>query len=142
MHPNIRVKKLVPHAKIPTYAHPGDAGLDFFAAEKTTVLPGERTIVKTGLSIAIPDGYVGLFWDKSGVSIKSGIKTLGGVIDAGYRGEIMIGVVNISKDTFVFEVGHKVAQLLVQKIEHAVLVEDTDIGSTTRGIHGFGSTGI
>lgn len=137
----IKFKKLHPDAKIPSYAHPGDAGMDFYALERTVLKPGERTAVKTGISSEFPERYVGLFWDKSGIGIKEGIKTLGGVLDAGYRGEIMIGMVNLSEEEYVFEAGHKVAQLLIQEIERAEIVVATELNDSSRGKGIFGSTG-
>ncbi len=138
---NLKIKKLHSDAQIPAYAHKGDAGMDFFALERTLLKPGQRVAVKTGISIEIPDGYVGLFWDKSGISIKEGLKTLGGVIDAGYRGEILIGMTNLSSKEYVFEKGHKVAQLLIQKIESSQIDIVELLSETKRDIGGFGSTG-
>lgn len=137
----IKFKKLNPSAKLPAYAHPGDAGIDFFALEKTVIRPGERLVVKTGISMELPHGYVGLFWDKSSIGIKEGIKTIGGVIDAGYRGEVMVGIVNLSEKEYVFEVGHKVAQMLIQEVELAEIEEVADLNTSSRGQGGFGSTG-
>lgn len=137
----IKFKKLHPDAKIPSYAHPGDAGMDFYALERTSVKPNERVAVKTGVSMEIPDGYVGLFWDKSSIGIREGVKTVGGVIDAGFRGEILIGVVNISDKEYIFEAGHKVAQLLIQKIERPEVEEVVDLNESSRGKGMYGSTG-
>ncbi len=137
----INVKKLHPEAKLPAYAHPGDAGMDFFALEKTTIAPKERLIVKTGISIEIPEGYVGLVWDKSGIPLKYGLKTIGGVIDAGYRGEVGIGLLNTSDQEYIFEAGHKIAQMLIQKVEQVELIEVAELTETQRGTGGFGSTG-
>ena len=87
----LKIKKLHQDAIVPKYAHFDDAGFDLFAIEDTLVKVGERKAIKTGLAMAIPTGFVGLVWDKSGLSIKEGIKTMGGVIDSTYRGEVMIG---------------------------------------------------
>ena len=135
-------KKLHDSAKAPSFAHDSDAGMDFYAVEKTTIEPGTRVAIKTGIALAIPKGYVGLFWDKSSVGISKGLKTLGGVIDAGYRGEVMIGILNTTNSSYTFEAGDKVSQLLVQKIEQPTMVETDMLGSTERGEGGFGSTGI
>ncbi len=137
----IKIKKLHLDAKRPTYANLGDAGMDFFALEKTILKPGEHAAVKTGISMEIPHGYVGLFWDKSGVSIKHGIKLLGGVIDAGYRGEILIGMINLTDVEYVFEAGHKVSQMLIQKVESPDVIEVDELSDSARGEKGFGSTG-
>ena len=138
---NIRVKRLHPDAKIPTIAHPGDAGCDLFATQQVTLQPGERGQVPTGIALEIPDGYVGLVWDKSGVSHKGGIKTVGGVIDSGYRGELLVGVINLSDTEYVFEPGHKVAQLLVQRVETPTFEEANALSDSSRGEGAFGSTG-
>lgn len=139
---NIKVKRLHPDAQIPNIAHVGDAGCDLFAVESLILKPGERGQVSTGIAMEIPLGYVGLIWDKSGVSHKGGIKTLGGVIDSGYRGEFLIGVINLGQEAYTFEKGNKVAQLLIQKIEAPIFEEVEDLDDTTRGEGGFGSTGI
>lgn len=138
---NIEVKKINQDAVIPNIAHSGDAGFDLFAVESVTLNPGERGQVPTGLALAVPQGFVGLIWDKSGVSHKGGIKTLGGVIDSGYRGEIQVGVINLSSESYTFEKGHKVAQMLIQKIETPTFEEVIELSDTSRGEGGFGSTG-
>lgn len=137
----IKVKKLHKDAKIPTYAHHGDAGFDLYAIESVSIPVGARVLVGTGIAIEIPDGYVGLIWDKSGLSMVHGLKNLGGVIDAGYRGEIKAGVVNLSDEDYTITVGHKVAQMLIQKVERADIKEVADLSDTSRGHGGFGSSG-
>lgn len=137
----IKIKKLEPNAITPTYAHALDAGMDMYAVEVVTVAPGERVQVRTGIAMEIPDGYVGLVWDKSSLSHTHGLKTVGGVIDAGYRGEIKIGVINMSTVSYTFEVGHKVAQLLIQKIEQPTIITVDTLNDSSRGVGGFGSTG-
>lgn len=137
----LRVKKLTETATVPSYAHPGDAGMDLFACEGTVVRQGDRTLVGTGVAMEIPDGYVGLVWDKSGLSNNHGLKTLGGVIDAGYRGEVKVGLVNLSDKDYTVRVGEKVAQMLIQKVERAAIEEVSELSDTSRGEGGFGSTG-
>lgn len=137
----IKVKKVQSDAVLPKFAHPGDAGMDLFALEDTVVLPGEVTKVRTGIAMQIPDGYVGLCWDKSGISIKHGIKLLGGVIDAGYRGEVIVGLINLGKEAYTFEKGHKIAQMLIQKVARPEIEETEELSDTSRGEGGFGSTG-
>ena len=137
----LKIKKLVPNAILPNYAHKGDAGMDFFASQITVIKKGERVQVKTGISMAIPEGFVGLVWDKSGLSHKHGLKTLGGVIDAGYRGEIMIGMINLGSEDYTIEAGHKVAQMLIQKVESPEIIEVEELDDTSRGTGAFGSTG-
>lgn len=126
---------------LPSYAHSNDAGADLFACEKITIVPHERALVSTGVAIAIPGGYVGLVWDKSGLATKHGISTIAGVIDSGYRGEIMVAVMNISSEPYTFNVGDKVAQLLVQQVSQASFTETDILDESTRGDKGFGSTG-
>lgn len=137
----IKIKKLHPEAKLPTYAHLGDAGMDIYAFEEVTVEAGKRALLKTGIAMAIPVGYVGLLWDKSGLSNKHGLTIVGGVIDAGYRGEILVGLLNTSDQDYVFKAGDKITQLLVQSIVHATIVESGNLDETTRGDGAFGSTG-
>lgn len=139
----LHLKRLDPSVPMPSYAHAGDAGLDLYAREAVTLAPGERAQVPTGVAVAIPDGYVGLVWDKSGLSQKHGLKTLGGVVDAGYRGEVLVGVVNVGTTPHTFERHHKVAQMLIQRVE-AVTVLETELlpeSASERGTGGFGSTG-
>ncbi len=137
----VEIKKINNDAKIPTYAHSGDAGMDVYSAERVVVKIGERAKVPTGIAMEIPGGFVGLVWDKSGISMNFGIKTLGGVVDAGYRGEVVIGVVNLSKEDYVIEKGDKIAQMLIQKIESPKIIEVEELSNTDRGENGFGSTG-
>ncbi len=137
----LKIKKLRADATLPTYAHPGDAGLDIYTCESVSVEPGEKTVISTGIAMEIPEGYVGMVWDKSGIAIKNGIKTLGGVVDSGYRGEVLIGVINLSKERYTFEKGHKVAQMVIQKKEDVVVEEAQELSDTSRGEGRFGSTG-
>lgn len=137
----IKIKKIHPDAIIPKYAHPGDAGMDLYTVEAFELEPSERKSIPLGISIEIPEGYVGLMWDKSGLSHKYGIKTFGGVIDSGYRGEIHAGVMNLSDKYFKFEKGQKIIQLLVQKVEHVDFEEVSDLSDSSRGEGGLGSTG-
>lgn len=142
MRMKILAKKLHPDAKIPNFAHPGDAGMDLYSVADLVLKPGERASVPTGIAIALPDGYVSLVWDKSGVSHKNGIKTLGGVLDSGYRGEYLIGLINLSQEDFEIKAGQKIAQLLIQKVEHPEVEEVSELDETARGDGRFGSTGV
>lgn len=137
----VQVKKLDPRAKLPVYAHPGDAGLDFFALEDTTVPAGKRAQVHTGIALIVPDGYVGLVWDKSGLSHKFGLHSLGGVFDAGFSGEYIFCFINTSQQDYFFKAGEKVAQLLIQPVSHAEVVEVTELPPSARADGAFGSTG-
>jgi dUTP pyrophosphatase len=137
----LKVKKLHPEAKLPAYAHPYDAGMDLFALEDVKIKPGEIARIRSGIAMEIPEGYVGLCWDKSGLSMKNGIKVLAGVIDAGFRGELVMGVINLGKEEYLFEKGHKVMQMLIQPVQIADIIEVEELSDTKRGESGFGSTG-
>lgn len=137
----MRIRKLHKDAIIPKYAHLDDAGMDLYAIESFEIKSNERKSIPTGIAIEIPDGHVGLIWDKSGLSHKYGLKTFGGVIDSGYRGEVTIGLMNLSKENFKFEKGHKIAQILIQKIERIEFEEVDKLNDSLRGEKGFGSTG-
>lgn len=137
----VKVKRLSPDALLPSFAKAGDAGFDLASIAPVTVRPLERVQIQTGLAFEIPEGYVGLIWDKSGLSHKSGLKTLGGVVDSGYRGEVMVGVINLGTEPYIFEKGHKVAQMILQKCERPDIVEVTELSESERGETGFGSTG-
>ncbi|MCC7160657.1 dUTP diphosphatase [Candidatus Nomurabacteria bacterium] len=137
----IKVKKLHQDAKLPTHGHPGDAGMDFYAIEDVVFPPGKQMKVNTGVAIEIPEGYVGLIWDKSSISFNMGLKVMGGVIDAGYRGEIIMNLLNVSDKEVIIEKGHKVAQMIIQKFEHCDIKEVDSISETVRGEGREGSTG-
>ena len=138
---SLEVRKISDDAIVPSYAHPGDAGLDLYANETVIVNPGVVGKIRTGIAMAIPDGYVGLCWDKSGLSMKHGIKVLAGVIDSGYRGELIVGVINLGTEPYTFEKGHKVMQMLIQKVEEVNVAIVPELTETHRGEKGFGSTG-
>ena len=127
--------------QMPSYAHEGDAGMDIVSAEAITIDSDERVSVPTGLYFEIPDGYVGLVWEKSGLAFKHGIKTCSGVLDSGYRGELKICLLNTSDTPYTFERGDRVAQLLIQKIERPDIEVVDELSDTSRGEGGFGSTG-
>jgi len=137
----VKIVKIRSDAHVPSCAHDGDAGLDLCAIERTELSPMMPTSVQTGIKMEIPYGYVGLIWDKSGLAIKNGLKILGGVIDAGYRGEIIVGIVNTGSNPYTLEKGDKVAQILIQKVENVDIEEVSELSDTTRGKGGFGSTG-
>lgn len=137
----LKVKKIDPSMPDPSYAHPFDAGMDLYARERVALKPGARAMIATGFAFEIPEGCVGHVWDKSGLSMKHGVKTLGGVIDSGFRGEIMVGMVNVSDTEYVFEKKDKVAQIVIQKVEHPSIEIVAELGASARGEKGFGSTG-
>lgn len=138
----IHVKKLHPDAKLPQFAHATDAGLDLCTVENFTIHPGEYRLVPTGVAIVFPDGYAALVWDKGGIANKRHLKTVGGVFDTDYRGEYLIGLYNFGTEPQLFAVGDKIAQLLIQKIEHPEIIEIDELDTTTRGDGAFGSTGV
>ncbi|MFH1682767.1 MAG: dUTP diphosphatase [Candidatus Woesearchaeota archaeon] len=138
----IKIKKLNEDAIIPRYANPGDAGMDFYSNENVLINPGERKLVSTGISMAIPEGYVGLIWDKSGIASKHGMKTMAGVIDSSYRGEIKILLHNLNIEEYKIEKGNKIAQMLIQPVEQKEIIEVDELSETERGAGGFGSTGL
>ena len=129
---------------MPVYAHPGDAGCDLRSSHAATIEPGERLTVSTGISIAIPAGYVGLVHSRSGLAANHGVVVLNspGTVDAGYRGEIRVTLLNTDKSkAFEVQPGDRIAQLLVQRVERAHLIEVDILPETERGQQGFGSTG-
>ena len=140
----ILVTKLDNDAVIPTYAKPGDAGADLYSISDLVLSPGERALVKTGIAIALPNGYVGLVHPRSGLGLKNGISVVNtpGTIDAGYRGEI--GVVLINHDlheSFQVKKGDRIAQLVIQKVENAQFKLVNQLPESERSTGGYGSTG-
>lgn len=129
---------------IPTYAHPGDAGADITSSESVVLAPGQRALVKTGLSIALPDGYVAYVMPRSGLALKHGIALVNspGTIDAGYRGEIGVILLNTDRENeFHIERGDRIAQLVIQPVVRAEFIPVSELPGTHRGAGGFGSTG-
>jgi dUTP pyrophosphatase len=137
----LKVKKINKEAKLPVYGHKGDAGLDLFSCVECVLAAGETRPIPTGIQVAIPEGQVGLVWDKSGISLK-GVHRLAGVIDAGYRGEVRVVMVNLGREPFVINKGMKIAQLLVQPVQEVRVIEVEELDDTSRGDKGFGSTGL
>lgn len=139
-HGMLAMRRLDPEATLPTRAHADDAGLDLYALEDAELAPGQGRVVHTGVAMAIPAGHVGLVCDRSSMA-KRGLKTAGGVIDAGYRGEVGVMLWNISAATHALKKGERIAQLLVVPIATPAPVDTADLGETARGAGGFGSTG-
>lgn len=137
----IKIKKLHKDAKLPTHGHPNDAGMDFYTIEDVYFPAFGQVQVNTGIAIEIPEGHVGLIWDKSSISFKHGLKVMGGVIDSSYRGEIVMSMKNLSDKDFTLEQGHKVAQMIIQKFEYCDIVEVDKLSETVRGEGREGSTG-
>jgi dUTP pyrophosphatase len=138
----LKFKKLHPDAKIPSYAYAGDAGLDLYVAEDLVIKKGERKSIPLGIAIEIPDGYVGILFDKSGLSHKHGLKSYGGIIDSGYRGEIHVGMMNLSDTDYEFKKGDKVIQILIMPVLHAEVTEVQELTDSDRGTGAFGSSGV
>lgn len=139
-HERLFVKKVVPEAILPTRAHSDDAGLDLYAFEDGVLPPGEGLVARTGIAVALPEKTVGLVADRSSMA-KAGVKTSGGVIDAGYRGEIHIVLRNITTKEVRFSRGERIAQLLILPCLSPAVVEVSELDETGRGTKGFGSTG-
>jgi dUTP pyrophosphatase len=140
----IPIRRLDPDLPLPAYAHPGDAGADLVAAEDVDLLPGARALVPTGVAIALPDGYVGLVHPRSGLASRLGVTVLNapGTVDAGYRGEILVNLVNHDRViTAKISRGDRIAQLVVQRVERAHFVVVDELPETRRGAGGHGSTG-
>jgi len=137
----LKIKRIHPSAKLPSYGHAGDAGLDLFACLDLTLAPGEVQAVPTGIQMAIPPGHVGLVWDKSGISLK-GVHRLAGVVDAGYRGEVKVVMINLGPAPYEIKAGMKIAQMLIQPVAGVSVEEAADLDGTSRGEGGFGSTGL
>ena len=137
----LQVQKLDKEAKLPSYAYKGDAGMDIYSIEDIDVSPGEKVAVRTGLRLAIPEGYAGFVWDKSGLAVKHHIKTMAGVIDSDYRGELQVVLTNLGKENYHIEKGSKIAQLIISPIASFEIEEAEIADETERGEGGFGSSG-
>jgi dUTP pyrophosphatase len=129
---------------VPHYAEPGDAGADLRSSEALVLQAGARRLVKTGVKIALQDGFVGLVHPRSGLATKHGITVLNapGTVDAGYRGELMVTLINTSDEAFEISVGDRIAQLLIQEVYRARFVEVDTLPESSRGANGFGSSGV
>ncbi|MDO8627131.1 MAG: dUTP diphosphatase [Candidatus Diapherotrites archaeon] len=140
----LRVKKLVQEAIVPHYVHPGDSGMDLYSVEEAVLLPGERKLVSTGLSIAVEKGFEAQVRPKSGLAANFGITVLNtpGTIDSGYRGEVKVILFNSSKQEYKISKASKIAQLVIAKVEEAKIQEVEELDETVRGEGGFGSTGL
>jgi dUTP pyrophosphatase len=138
------VRRLDADLPLPSYAHPGDAGADLRAAADLTLAPGERSLVPTGVALAIPDGWVGLVHPRSGLAAKHGISIVNapGTVDAGYRGEILVNLINLDpRDAFTVRRGDRIAQLVVQQVARVEFLEVDSLEDTSRGDTGHGASG-
>ena len=141
----VHIKLLDPELPAPAYAKPGDAGADLRSRIDFELEPGERALVPTGVAIALPEGYVGLVHPRSGLATKNGITIVNapGTVDSGYRGELMVTLLNTDKTkSFHVQRGDRIAQLIIQKYEHATFTVVDELDQTERGSSGFGSSGI
>ena len=138
------IEVLISSGQVPVYAHPGDAGADLFAAEAVELAPSSRVTVGTGVSIALPDGYVAFVVPRSGLAAKHGITIVNspGTVDAGYRGEIRVTLLNTDvSESYSIAVGDRIAQLIVQPVTRAEFIQVERLPGSHRGESGFGSTG-
>jgi dUTP pyrophosphatase len=141
---DILIQRLDPALPVPSYAHPGDAGADLVAAEDVELAPGERAMVPTGIALALPDGYAAFVHPRSGLAARLGVTIVNapGTVDAGYRGEIKVTLLNTDiRDTVRLQRGDRIAQLVIQRVERAVFHEVETLPGSARGDGGFGSTG-
>ena len=141
----VLIKRLDHSVPLPRYAKGGDAGADLVTTKDFSLAPGERALISTGISIALPDGYVALVHPRSGLAIKHGVTLVNtpGTIDAGYRGEIACILINHdSKESVAFKKGDRIAQLVIQQVERAEFIEVEELPGSGRGSDGFGSTGV
>ncbi len=136
----VKIKRLNPEAKLPSYAHAGDVGLDLYSLEQVTINPGEHHRFYNGFAMEFPIGYAGIIKDKGSIS-KAGLHTMGGVFDAGFRGEYNVHLVNLSDKPYTVEKGDKVAQVVLFPVEIAKLEEVSELSESARGMGQFGSTG-
>lgn len=136
----IKIKRLKEDAKLPTYAHPGDVGMDVYAMEMVTIPPMGHHRFYHGFAMEFPEGYGAIVMDKGSIS-KAGLATMGGVFDAGFRGEYNTHLVNLSNESYTVEVGDKVAQIVILPVHIGELEEVTELSDSARGIGAFGSTG-
>ena len=140
----VKFRKSDPDAVLPAYAHPGDAGMDVRSVEEVTIEPGGRKLVRTGLVMMLPPGYEAQVRPRSGLALKNGVIVLNtpGTIDEGYRGEVGVILANFGTEPFQVEKGAKIAQIVVAPCTRAEIVETDEVDETTRGVGGFGSTGV
>jgi dUTP pyrophosphatase len=137
---SVPILRVSPDAVLPTRAHPDDAGLDLYSLEDVTLEAGQGTVARTGIALALPIGHVGMVADRSSLA-KRGVKTAGGIIDAGYRGEVHIVLRNLTHQAIQLKKGERIAQLLILPVATPAVQEVSSLDETLRGQNGFGSTG-
>ena len=140
----VKFRRIDPSAELPTYAHPGDAGMDIRSIEELAIAPGARALVHTGLVMMLPPGYEAQVRPRSGLALKNGVTVLNtpGTIDEGYRGEVGVILVNFGSEPFKVEKGAKIAQMVIAPCTRAEIVEIDEVDDTVRGTGGFGSSGL
>jgi dUTP pyrophosphatase len=144
MRPRLEIKRLDDGLPLPAYQNEGDAGLDLYAAQDATISPGQRVVIGTGIAVAIPGGYVGLTTPRSGTAARVGLSIVNtpGVIDSGYRGEVMMILINLDpRDDITIVRGERVAQLLIVPVASVDVIERDELPDSQRGSGGLGSTG-
>lgn len=137
----VKIKKIKPEAILPTYAREGDAGMDLYSLEDYVLQPGERKLFFIGFALEFPIGYVAMVKDKSSLPKNGGVHTMGGIFDAGYRGEYNVQLINLGTEPYKIEKGNKIAQLVILPVAQAELEEVSELSETPRGQGRFGSTG-
>jgi len=138
----VKIKKLTAEAKTPSYKRDGDAAFDLCSIEDFILHVGEKKLAKTGISLEIPKGFVGLIWDRSGLAANQGIHTLAGVIDSNYRGEVCVVMMNLGKEPLSINKHDRIAQMLIQPVHEVDFEESDELSDSHRGDKGFGSTGM
>jgi dUTP pyrophosphatase len=141
---DILITRLDPGVPLPAYAHPGDAGADLVTTQDVELAPGERALVPTGIAVALPDGYAAFVHPRSGLAARHGVTVVNapGTVDAGYRGEIKVTLLNTdARHAVSFRRGDRIAQLVIQRVECVSFVEVDSLPGSVRGAGGFGSTG-
>ena len=140
----LNIKKLAPEAQIPARAHDTDAGFDLYANATVTVASGKNVLVPTGIALGLPQGTAGLVHPRSGVAAKHMITVLNapGTVDEGYTGEVLVNIINHGRKPYRIEAGSRIAQLIIQRVEHPTIQVVDELQPTQRGIQGHGSTGI
>ncbi|NDB57163.1 dUTP diphosphatase [bacterium] len=137
----ISVQLLDNNAKIPTRANINDAGWDLYSTSEVVIPPKQRKTVNTGIALQMPEHMAGLIWPRSGLSVKQGIDVLAGVVDSGYRGEIMVCLYNTSDEDVIIHIGDRIAQIIFQEVPRVTMEVQNTLGSSQRGDNGFGSSG-
>ena len=138
---SVKVKLLEPNGRIPTKTNLSDAGFDLYSSVQTIIPAHSRKTINTGISLEMPEHLCGLIWPRSGLSVKQGIDVLAGVVDSGYRGEIMVCLYNTSEQAVHINTGDRIAQMIFQEVPRVIMEVHESLGSSQRGDNGFGSSG-